>query len=53
ARDALRALRAPDRGDLPSGGYRIAVGAVDGRDTIALDGVGDDGLFHAAQTLRQ
>ncbi|MEV7424272.1 beta-N-acetylglucosaminidase domain-containing protein [Streptomyces sp. NPDC091212] len=53
ARDALRALRAPDRSDLPPGGYRIAVGAVDGRDTIALDGVGDDGLFHATQTLRQ
>jgi hyaluronoglucosaminidase len=53
ARDALRALRAPERADLPSGGYRIAVGAVGGRDTIALDGLGGDGLFHAAQTLRQ
>ncbi|MGX1882560.1 beta-N-acetylglucosaminidase domain-containing protein [Streptomyces sp. NPDC055287] len=53
ANDALRALRAPERTDLPSGGYRIAVGSVDGRDTVALDGVGDDGLFHAAQTLRQ
>ena len=28
-------------------------GRVAGRDTVALDGVGDDGLFHAAQTLRQ
>ncbi|MFD8548447.1 beta-N-acetylglucosaminidase domain-containing protein [Streptomyces sp. NPDC059649] len=53
AEDALRALRAPARGDLPTGGYRLAVGRVDGRDTVALDGVGPDGLFHAAQTLRQ
>ncbi|MGP8301748.1 beta-N-acetylglucosaminidase domain-containing protein [Streptomyces inhibens] len=53
AQDALRALRAPARGDLPSGGYRLAVGQVAGRDTVALDGVGPDGLFHAAQTLRQ
>ncbi len=50
---ALRALRAPARGDLPAGGYRLAVGQVAGRDTVALDGVGADGLFHAAQTLRQ
>ncbi|MGW2864378.1 beta-N-acetylglucosaminidase domain-containing protein [Streptomyces sp. NPDC001205] len=53
ADDALRALRVPARGDLPSGGYRIASGRVGGRDTVALDGVGDDGLFHAVQTLRQ
>ncbi|MFD8685470.1 beta-N-acetylglucosaminidase domain-containing protein [Streptomyces sp. NPDC059651] len=53
ALDALRTLRAPDRTDLPSGGYRIAVGRVAGRDTVAVDGVGDDGLFHAVQTLRQ
>ncbi len=53
AADALRALRAPARGDLPAGGYRLAVGQVDGRDTVALDGVAPDGLFHAAQTLRQ
>ncbi|MBT2493580.1 beta-N-acetylglucosaminidase domain-containing protein [Streptomyces sp. ISL-96] len=53
ANDALRALRAPESADLPSGGYRIAVGSVGGRDTVALDGIGDDGLFHAAQTLRQ
>ncbi|MGW7054874.1 beta-N-acetylglucosaminidase domain-containing protein [Streptomyces sp. NPDC054887] len=53
ANDALRALRVPERADLPSGGYRMAVGEVGGRDTVALDGVGDDGLFHAAQTLRQ
>lgn len=53
AADALRTLRAPDRADLPSGGYRIAVGHVAGRDTVAVDGVGDDGLFHAVQTLRQ
>ncbi|MFF0747010.1 beta-N-acetylglucosaminidase domain-containing protein [Streptomyces sp. NPDC004111] len=53
ADDALGALRAPARGDLPRGGYRIAVGRFAGRDTVALDGVGDDGMFHAAQTLRQ
>lgn len=53
AGDALRALRAPDRADLPSGGYRIAVGEVAGRATVALDGLGADGLFHAVQTLRQ
>ncbi|TQK44635.1 hyaluronoglucosaminidase [Streptomyces sp. SLBN-118] len=53
AQDALRALRARERADLPSGGYRIAVGRVQGRDTIALDGVGDDALFHGVQTLRQ
>ncbi|WP_406000840.1 beta-N-acetylglucosaminidase domain-containing protein [Streptomyces sp. NBC_00829] len=53
AQDALRTLRARERADLPAGGYRIAVGQVQGRDTVALDGVGDDGLFHGAQTLRQ
>ncbi|GGV94585.1 hypothetical protein GCM10015535_60330 [Streptomyces gelaticus] len=53
ARDALRTLHAPERGDLPSGGYRIAVGRVAGRDTVAVDGVGEDGLFHGVQTLRQ
>ncbi|MEU1015559.1 beta-N-acetylglucosaminidase domain-containing protein [Streptomyces sp. NPDC005898] len=50
---ALRALGAGDRGDLPAGGYRLAVGRVDGRDTVALAGAGEDGLFHAAQSLRQ
>ncbi|MGW0532048.1 beta-N-acetylglucosaminidase domain-containing protein [Streptomyces sp. NPDC003032] len=50
---ALRALGARERGDLPSGGYRLAVGRVDGRDTVALAGAGEDGLFHAVQTLRQ
>ncbi|MFJ2701810.1 beta-N-acetylglucosaminidase domain-containing protein [Streptomyces sp. NPDC087428] len=53
ALDALRTLRAPDRDDLPAGGYRIAAGPVAGRDTVAVDGLGDDGLFHAVQTLRQ
>ncbi|MCX4582096.1 beta-N-acetylglucosaminidase domain-containing protein [Streptomyces sp. NBC_01481] len=53
AQEALRALRARERADLPSGGYRIAVGRIQGRATIALDGVGDDGLFHGVQTLRQ
>ncbi|MER5767072.1 beta-N-acetylglucosaminidase domain-containing protein [Streptomyces sp. NPDC001985] len=53
AQDALRALRAPQRADLPSGDYRIAVGEIRGRGTVALDGVGESGLFHGAQTLRQ
>ncbi|WP_128976385.1 beta-N-acetylglucosaminidase domain-containing protein [Streptomyces roseicoloratus] len=50
---ALRALGVPERGDLPDGGYRLATGRLQGRDTVVLDGVGDDGLFHAVQTLRQ
>ncbi|NBE52016.1 beta-N-acetylglucosaminidase domain-containing protein [Streptomyces boluensis] len=50
---ALRALRSADRADLPRGGYRLAVGEVSGRPTLALEGVGGDGLFHAVQTLRQ
>ncbi len=48
---ALTALGAAPRADLPSGGYRLAVGRTDGRDTVALAGVGEDGLFHAVQTL--
>ncbi|MFD0417544.1 beta-N-acetylglucosaminidase domain-containing protein [Streptomyces sp. NPDC127108] len=50
---ALRALGARPRADLPAGGYRLAVGRIEGRDTVALDGAGPDGLFHAVQTLRQ
>lgn len=50
---ALRALGAAPVGDLPSGGYRLAVGHVLGHGTVALAGTGEDGLFHAAQTLRQ
>ncbi|MER5556057.1 beta-N-acetylglucosaminidase domain-containing protein [Streptomyces sp. NPDC002793] len=50
---ALRALGSPERSDLPSGGYRLAVGRTSDRPTVALDGVGEDGLFHAVQTLRQ
>ncbi|MGN5636407.1 beta-N-acetylglucosaminidase domain-containing protein [Streptomyces sp. AC154] len=53
ALDALRTLRAPERGDLPAGGYRIAAGHIAARDTVAVDGLGEDGLFHAVQTLRQ
>ncbi|WP_329178877.1 beta-N-acetylglucosaminidase domain-containing protein [Streptomyces sp. NBC_01477] len=45
----LAALGAPPAGDLPDGGYRLAVSG----DTVALQGAGADGLFHAAQTLRQ
>ncbi|GGZ26899.1 hypothetical protein GCM10010387_20270 [Streptomyces inusitatus] len=53
ARDALNALRAPHRADLPSGGYRIAAGEIEGRGAVAVDGVGESGLFHGVQTLRQ
>ncbi|MGW1889153.1 beta-N-acetylglucosaminidase domain-containing protein [Streptomyces sp. NPDC002004] len=45
----LRTLGARPANDLPSGGYRLAAG----RGTVALAGVGEDGLFHAVQTLRQ
>ncbi|MEU5654513.1 beta-N-acetylglucosaminidase domain-containing protein [Streptomyces sp. NPDC047737] len=50
---ALRALGAAERADLPDGGYRLAVGRADGRPVVALDGAGEDGLFHGVQTLRQ
>ncbi|MFE0765110.1 beta-N-acetylglucosaminidase domain-containing protein [Streptomyces smyrnaeus] len=50
---ALRELRAPARGDLPAGGYRLASGQAGGYETVALEGTDGDGLFHAAQTLRQ
>ncbi|WP_223831254.1 beta-N-acetylglucosaminidase domain-containing protein [Streptomyces venezuelae] len=53
AEAALDALRVPARLDLPRGGYRLATGRLQGRDTVVLDGVGEDGLFHAVQTLRQ
>ncbi|MEU6342050.1 beta-N-acetylglucosaminidase domain-containing protein [Streptomyces sp. NPDC046977] len=53
AETALRALGAAPVGDLPPGGYRLAVGHVLGHGTVALAGTGEDGLFHAAQTLRQ
>ncbi|MEV5975560.1 beta-N-acetylglucosaminidase domain-containing protein [Streptomyces sp. NPDC052114] len=50
---ALRSLGVRERGDLPDGGYRLAAGRVEGRDTVALTGTGEDGLFHGVQTLRQ
>ncbi|MFI1849046.1 beta-N-acetylglucosaminidase domain-containing protein [Streptomyces sp. NPDC020480] len=53
AQSALRALGAPEDGDLPSGGYRLATGRAAGVPTVALSGNGPDGLFHAIQTLRQ
>ncbi|MEV4438688.1 beta-N-acetylglucosaminidase domain-containing protein [Streptomyces sp. NPDC049577] len=53
AEKALRALGAPAAGDLPAGGYRLATGQLDGRPAAALSGADPDGLFHAAQTLRQ
>ncbi|MFI8306879.1 beta-N-acetylglucosaminidase domain-containing protein [Streptomyces sp. NPDC085927] len=39
----------PDLHALPSGGYTLTVG----KETVALTGAGEDGLFHAVQTLRQ
>ncbi|MFF6970777.1 beta-N-acetylglucosaminidase domain-containing protein [Streptomyces tsukubensis] len=51
--EALRALGMAGQGDLPSGGYRLAAGALGGRGTVAVDGTGPDGLFHGVQTLRQ
>ncbi|QHF93476.1 hyaluronidase [Streptomyces sp. NHF165] len=53
AEGALRELRAPARGELPAGGYRLAAGELRGRPTVALDGADGAGLFHAAQTLRR
>ncbi|MFD9306179.1 beta-N-acetylglucosaminidase domain-containing protein [Streptomyces sp. NPDC060048] len=53
AERALGLLGATAAADLPAGGYRLAVGRAEGRDTVALAGVGEDGPFHAAQTLRQ
>ncbi|MEU1618227.1 beta-N-acetylglucosaminidase domain-containing protein [Streptomyces sp. NPDC005722] len=53
AAGALRALGAAPTGDLPSGGYRLAVGRTGGHEVVALDGTGGDGLFHAVQTLRR
>ncbi|MFB7515026.1 beta-N-acetylglucosaminidase domain-containing protein [Streptomyces sp. NPDC056144] len=53
AEEALTALGVPGRADLPRGGYRLVTGRFQDRDTVVLDGVGEDGLFHAVQTLRQ
>ncbi|MFE6225114.1 beta-N-acetylglucosaminidase domain-containing protein [Streptomyces sp. NPDC057854] len=52
AQEALAAFGVAERGDLPPGGYRLATGRFGGRDTVVLDGTGEDGLFHAVQTLR-
>ncbi|MFI6852881.1 beta-N-acetylglucosaminidase domain-containing protein [Streptomyces sp. NPDC050416] len=38
-----------DRHALPAGGYELSVGG----DGVLLTGTGEDGLFHAVQTLRQ
>ncbi|MQY15093.1 hypothetical protein SRB5_52710 [Streptomyces sp. RB5] len=46
---ALGELGASPQGDLPAGGYRIAARGA----RVAVSGVGADGLFNAAQTLRQ
>ncbi|MFF7307578.1 beta-N-acetylglucosaminidase domain-containing protein [Streptomyces sp. NPDC008137] len=42
-------VRRTDRRALPSGGYELTVG----RGAVSLTGTGEDGLFHAVQTLRQ
>ncbi|MFC5956265.1 beta-N-acetylglucosaminidase domain-containing protein [Streptomyces pratens] len=39
----------PDLHALPSGGYTLTIG----KETVALTGAGEDGLFHSVQTLRQ
>ncbi|MFF2776896.1 beta-N-acetylglucosaminidase domain-containing protein [Streptomyces sp. NPDC058052] len=53
AQEALASFGVAERADLPRGGYRLATGRFGGRDTVVLDGTGEDGLFHAVQTLRQ
>ncbi|MFB7344181.1 beta-N-acetylglucosaminidase domain-containing protein [Streptomyces hydrogenans] len=53
AQEALASFGVAERADLPDGGYRLATGRFGGRDTVVLDGVGEDGLFHAVQTLRR
>ncbi|MEU3604178.1 beta-N-acetylglucosaminidase domain-containing protein [Streptomyces sp. NPDC035033] len=53
AGEALASFGVAERADLPSGGYRLATGRFGGRDTVVLDGTGEDGLYHAVQTLRQ
>ncbi|OUC98663.1 beta-N-acetylglucosaminidase domain-containing protein, partial [Streptomyces swartbergensis] len=42
-------VRRDDRRALPSGGYELSVGG----GGVLLTGTGEDGLFHAVQTLRQ
>ncbi|MBB6420722.1 beta-N-acetylglucosaminidase domain-containing protein [Streptomyces sp. AK010] len=42
-------VRRDDRRALPAGGYELSVGA----GGVLLTGTGEDGLFHAVQTLRQ
>ncbi|BCL20488.1 beta-N-acetylglucosaminidase domain-containing protein [Streptomyces tuirus] len=42
-------VRRDDRRALPAGGYELSVGA----GGVSLTGTGEDGLFHAVQTLRQ
>ncbi|MFF8013353.1 beta-N-acetylglucosaminidase domain-containing protein [Streptomyces sp. NPDC007929] len=42
-------VRPGDRRALPAGGYELSVGA----GGVLLTGTGEDGLFHAVQTLRQ
>ncbi|MFJ8051140.1 beta-N-acetylglucosaminidase domain-containing protein [Streptomyces luteogriseus] len=42
-------VRRDDRHALPAGGYELSVGA----GGVSLTGTGEDGLFHAVQTLRQ
>ncbi|GGV63772.1 beta-N-acetylglucosaminidase domain-containing protein [Streptomyces massasporeus] len=42
-------VRRDDRRALPAGGYELSVGA----GGVFLTGTGEDGLFHAVQTLRQ
>ncbi|GAA4294150.1 hypothetical protein GCM10023086_05920 [Streptomyces venetus] len=48
-RASTEPVRRGDRHALPSGGYELSVGA----GGVSLTGTGQDGLFHAVQTLRQ
>ncbi|MFC9126606.1 beta-N-acetylglucosaminidase domain-containing protein [Streptomyces sp. NPDC057099] len=48
-RTGTEPVRRNDRRALPSGGYELSVG----QGGVSLTGVGEDGLFHAVQTLRQ
>ncbi|MGI5425881.1 beta-N-acetylglucosaminidase domain-containing protein [Streptomyces sp. CA-179760] len=48
-RAATEPVRRNDRRALPSGGYELTVGP----GAVSLTGTGEDGLFHAVQTLRQ
>lgn len=53
AAEPLSGLHVEDASALPTGGYVLADGVVQGRSTIVLDGRDGTGTFYAVQTLRQ